>query len=77
MGDLRVLVAGGRAVGAAERTAAAGEWRANVALGGTKAHAEAEPAARALAVSAAAALRCDSPPSTCCHSRAAAAPCSS
>ena len=57
--DVRVLVAGGRVIGAAERSARAGEWRTNVALGGTKAHVEVEPEAEALALAAARALGCD------------------
>lgn len=57
--DLRVLVAGGKVIGAAQRTAAPGEWRTNVALGGTKAHAEVGPAVRALALATAATLGCD------------------
>jgi ribosomal protein S6--L-glutamate ligase len=57
--DLRVLVAGGRVMGAVTRTAAPGEWRTNVSLGGHKAHAEARARARELALAAAAALGCD------------------
>jgi RimK family alpha-L-glutamate ligase len=54
--DLRVLVARGRVVGCSERVAAPGEWRTNVALGGTDRPAVADPGAVALATAAVAAL---------------------
>ena len=57
--DLRLIVAGGRVVGAARRTAAPGEWRTNVALGGVTEPTEPPPLARALALSAAAAIGAD------------------
>jgi [lysine-biosynthesis-protein LysW]---L-2-aminoadipate ligase len=57
--DLRVLVAGGVAVGAISRHAAMGEWRTNVALGATRHRAVAPPEAAALAIEAAAAVGAD------------------
>ncbi len=51
--DLRVLVAGGRPLGAVSRLPAPGEWRTNVSLGGSKTHAEPDAAALTLAVAAA------------------------
>jgi len=57
--DLRVVVAGGRVVGAARRVAAPGEWRTNVSLGGRSEPASPTPLARTLALAAAAAVRGD------------------
>jgi tetrahydromethanopterin:alpha-L-glutamate ligase len=54
--DIRVLVAGGRVVGAVKRVAAEGEWRTNIALGGRRAHVTPPPLACSLAVEAAAAV---------------------
>jgi RimK family alpha-L-glutamate ligase len=57
--DVRVLVVGGRVLGAIERQAPAGEWRTNVALGGTaRAYDLPEPWAQ-LALRAAAAVGAD------------------
>ena len=57
--DLRLVVAGGRIVGAACRIARKGEWRTNVALGAQIEAVEPPPVARALALSAARAARAD------------------
>ena len=57
--DLRVLVAGGEVVGAITRVAAQGEWRTNVALGGTRYPALPGRRARSLALAAAAAVGAD------------------
>ena len=57
--DLRVVVAGGRAVGAACRIAQRGEWRTNAALGAQVEAVEPSPIAQALALAAARASRLD------------------
>ena len=53
--DLRIVVAGGVAVGAISRMAAPGEWRTNIALGGTRVPTDPPAEAIELAVRAAAA----------------------
>jgi len=57
--DLRVVVAGGTAVGAISRVAAPGEWRTNIALGGTRVAVEPPAEALELAVRAAEAAGVD------------------
>lgn len=57
--DLRLLVAGGRVVGAVERLPRQGEWRTNVSIGAAKRTAVPDSEACALAVAAASAVGAD------------------
>jgi RimK family alpha-L-glutamate ligase len=57
--DVRLVVAGGRVVGAAQRLAAPGEWRTNVSLGGRSVPCTPPATARTLAVLAADAVHGD------------------
>ena len=57
--DLRLIVAGGKVVGAAERVARSGEWRTNISLGGRLRSADPSSAAAALGVAAAEAIGID------------------
>jgi RimK family alpha-L-glutamate ligase len=54
--DIRVFIVGGRVIGAIERRAAAGEWRTNIALGGTAQPFELPREWERLALAAAAAM---------------------
>jgi RimK family alpha-L-glutamate ligase len=54
--DLRLVVAGGRVIGAIKRVASSGEWRTNIALGGSREPMNPPREARSLAVAAAAAV---------------------
>jgi RimK family alpha-L-glutamate ligase len=57
--DVRLIVAGGRVIGAAKRVAPSGEWRTNVALGAQVVPADPPPVAKQLALEAAAASGLD------------------
>jgi RimK family alpha-L-glutamate ligase len=57
--DLRVFVVGGRVLGTIERRAPAGEWRTNVAIGGSATAVDIPPAVEEVALRAAAAVGAD------------------
>jgi ribosomal protein S6--L-glutamate ligase len=54
--DLRLIVSAGAIIGAIERVAAPGEWRTNIALGGSRLPANPSEGACSLALQAAAAI---------------------
>jgi RimK family alpha-L-glutamate ligase len=57
--DLRIFVVGGRVIGAIERRAQAGEWRTNVALGGSATAVDVSREIEGIALAAAAAVGAD------------------
>jgi RimK family alpha-L-glutamate ligase len=57
--DLRVFVVGGRVLGTIERRAPAGEWRTNVAIGGSATAVDISPEVEQVALRAAAAVGAD------------------
>ena len=57
--DLRVFVVGGRVLGTIERRAPAGEWRTNVAIGGSATAVDISPDVEQVALRAAAAVGAD------------------
>jgi RimK family alpha-L-glutamate ligase len=57
--DLRIFVVGGRVIGAIERRAPAGEWRTNVAIGGSAVAVDVTPEIEQIALSAAEAVGAD------------------
>jgi RimK family alpha-L-glutamate ligase len=57
--DLRVFVVGGRVLGTIERRAPAGEWRTNVAIGGSATAVDVSPEIEEVALRAAAAVGAD------------------
>jgi RimK family alpha-L-glutamate ligase len=57
--DVRVFVVGGRVIGAIERRAPAGEWRTNVAIGGSATAVEVPAGMQEIAIRAAAAVGAD------------------
>jgi RimK family alpha-L-glutamate ligase len=57
--DLRIFVVGNRVIGAIERRAPSGEWRTNVAIGGSAIAIDVSPAMERVALSAVAAVGAD------------------